>query len=231
MRRSVLMTLALLGAVVSLVGGVGLFAALTDTGKTGTITAESDAMAGSADVKLTTADVGDADEDGLTEVDCDNGAYSDDLATSPMTASVEPGFVSDKMYFCIKNVGSQPVSLTFDAFEMVDTELDCTGDESIVDTGCGVVSGTPLVGELSGVLSVTVDWYPMCDPNVSQPSSSVLSSLTSTPLALHGLSSGGAADCYSLTLVYGHGAPNTPAMIQAAQSDRVTWRLRFNASA
>jgi hypothetical protein len=233
MRRSGLMTLALLGAVVSVIGGVGLFAALTDTGKTGTITVDSDAMAGSADIKLTTADVVDADMDGALEsIACDTTGYSDDLATDPQTASVAPGFVSDKLYFCIKNVGSQPVSLTFDAFEMVDVELACTGDESLFDLDCGIVGGVPGAGELSGVLSVAVDWYAMCELSAGDQSSSGLKLLESTPLPLtHGLSAGGAADCYSLTLTYANGGANTPAEIQEAQSDRVTWRFRFNAAA
>jgi len=232
MRRSALLTLAVLGGAVSLIGGVALFASLTDTAKTGPITAESDALAGSADLKLTTA-TAEPDESGAVDsIDCDTQGYSDDLATDANTVSVTPGFTSDKLYFCIKNVGSQPVSLTLDAFEMVDVELlNCTGDESLSDPDCGIVAGAPGVGELSGVLSVAVDWYPQCEPGSSQQVSRVLKSLESTPEALvHGLSPGGAADCYSLTLRYPNGGDNTPAMIQAAQSDRVTWRFRFNAS-
>jgi hypothetical protein len=237
MRRSVLLTLAVLGVLVSLVGGVGLFAALTDTATTGTLTADSGGLAGSADLKMTTATVVDVNQDGIVgnpgdSINCFAPGYSDNLATDPQTANVSPGFASDKLYFCIKNVGSQPVTLTFDAFEMIDVELDCTGDEALVDGSCGIVGGVAGVGELSGVLSVQVDWYAQCDAAFNEPSSRVLGSLTSTPLALqHGLSAGGGADCYSLTLAYPSGGANTPQMIQQAQSDRVTWRFRFNAAA
>jgi hypothetical protein len=52
MRRSVLLTVAALGGLVSLIGGAGLFSALTDTARTGTNSAESAALAGSADIQL-----------------------------------------------------------------------------------------------------------------------------------------------------------------------------------
>jgi hypothetical protein len=219
-----------------LIGGVGLFASLSDTGKTGPLTAQSGALAGSADIKLTTAHLVDPTMSGQLSIACDNAGYSDDLTTDTNTISASPNFTSDKLFFCIKNVGSQPVSVTFDAFEMVDVELDCTGDEALFDAGgCGVVGGTPFTGELSGVLSVIVERYPQCDPNpIHEQTTRGLKSLESTPLALHSLSaSGGPPECYSLTLSYPEASPaspNTPAMIQAAQSDQVTWRFRFNAS-
>jgi hypothetical protein len=235
MRRPVLLTLAVLGGVVCLIGGVGLFASLSDTGKTGPLTAQSGALAGSADIKLTTAHLVDPTMSGQLSIACDNAGYSDDLTTDTNTISASPNFTSDKLFFCIKNVGSQPVSVTFDAFEMVDVELACTGDEALFDSDCGLPGGVPGIGELSGVLSVIVEWYPQCDPNpIHEQSTRGLKSLASTPLALHGLSaSGGPPECYSLTLSYPEAGPtstNTPAMIQAAQSDQVTWRFRFNAS-
>src|SRR6478672_4696557 len=52
MRRSLLATITVLGALICLVGGTGLFAALTDTATTGTNTATSDDLPSSIDIKL-----------------------------------------------------------------------------------------------------------------------------------------------------------------------------------
>ena len=57
MRRSALITLAALGGLICLIGGTGLFAALTDSARSGTNSLESGALAGSADIQLSNASV------------------------------------------------------------------------------------------------------------------------------------------------------------------------------
>src|SRR5687768_8455147 len=99
MRRSVLLTLAALGGLVSLLGGAGLFSALTDTARTGTNSAESAALAGSADIQLA------AGSFNAGAIDC--GTFSEDLASGFFELTdLTPGFISQGRNFCIRNVGS-----------------------------------------------------------------------------------------------------------------------------
>ena len=133
-RRSVLLTLAALGVLVSVVGGVGLFAALTDSATTGTSTAESSALGGSADIKIATASVPDGSAGG--NLVC--GESSENLATGPFTVSnLATGYVGPRAYFCVANLGSEQVDLSLDVFEGVDVDFACTGDEALTgDASC-----------------------------------------------------------------------------------------------
>ena len=128
MRRSVLLTVAALGGLVSLIGGVGLFSALNDTARTGTNSAESAALGGSADIQLAaaTAVVGP-----VSPITCDP-VFSENLASGFFSLSnVGPGSQSARVFFCIRNVGSQSVMLTALVDELVDVEIACTGDEAL----------------------------------------------------------------------------------------------------
>jgi hypothetical protein len=217
-RRSVLLTVAALGAFVCLVGGAVLYSALQDTARTGTNSVESGALAGSADIQLATATrTGDT-------ITC--GAFSDDLASPLFTlTSVSPGFGSSTEYFCIKNVGSQSVTLSALAEELADIDVDCTGDELLHgDTTCGANQ----LGELSSVLTARYFQYD-CQPAVVTGGGNVpLNGNATTPVALGSLAASATA-CLAAEVVYL--SSTATAAVQTAQSDRTTWRYKFTAQA
>ncbi len=223
MRRSILLTLALLGALVSVVGGLGLFAALNDTAVTGTNAAESGSLTASADIQLATAT---APAEGSTQIQC--GTFADNLATAIFdVADVGLGYTSETVYVCVKNAGSQTITLSMDATELSDVETDCTGDEALNgDTSCG----DQLAGELSGVLSTRAQTHAMCEVFAPNDEPAVgLGSLVTTPASFaQGLGPGQTA-CIGIVLTYP--GDTSAVLVQKAQSDRVTWRYRFNAAA
>jgi hypothetical protein len=220
MRRPVLVTVAILGLVIVLIGGTGLFAALTDTARTGTNQVDSAGLAASADIQLATAT-----REYPGPIVC--GTYSENLTSGFFTvADVAPGYSSSNpTFFCIKNVGSQSVTLWPSADELTDTDTACTGDESLAgDTTCG--SG---VGELSSVLTV---FYVVetCAGGGGAGFASKLKDNATVATALPGTLAPGAQQCFSTSLGY-FASESTATQIQQAQSDRVTWRFKFRAEA
>lgn len=216
-RRSALLSVALLGGFVCLIGGSVLFSALQDTARTGTNSAESAALAASADIQIATAT-----RTGST-TNC--STFSENLTTALFTITgVSPGFASSSEYLCLKNVGSQQVTLSGLADELADVDFDCTGDETLHgDTTCG----GDLAGELSDVLRAdygVVD----CQTAAGIGGASVLLNANATEPANLGTLASGATGCLALRVLYGI---HTPAEQQAAQSDRVTWRFKFTAQA
>jgi hypothetical protein len=117
MRRSALVTVSVLGGLVCLLGGTVLFSALQDTARTGTNSVESATLAASADIQLARGTFG---AGGIT---C--GTFSEDLTTGLFTATgVSPGYqTSIDEFFCIKNVGSQQVTLSALADELTDLDF------------------------------------------------------------------------------------------------------------
>ena len=228
-RRSVLLTLATLGALVSVVGGVGLFAALTDTATTGPSTAQSGALGGSADLRIATAFIPDGSAPGAN-LAC--GPFSENLATGPFTVSIgapHSGTVQDgRAYFCVTNDGSQPVDLSLDIFDGVDVDFACTGDEALNgDASCG----SDGAGELSAALHNEVDVLPSCDPGaIAQAFTHTLAQMSAAPTSLTTLGPG-MGKCFGIQLYYPEPPQNTLQAIQQAQSDRFSWRYRFIAQA
>jgi hypothetical protein len=218
----VLLTLMGLGAIVSLIGGTSLFAALTDTARSGTNDVSSAALAASADIQLATATYKGPPDNTIA---C--GTFSEDLTTPWFEVSdVGPGYFSDNMFFCIKNIGSQSVTLSVVADPFTDTDFACTGDEaSNGDATCGADEA----GELSDVLVGQMTQME-CPVNNS---ATILGRYTfrrasTTPLSLGSLDEG-ATQCYYTSVEY---PPGWPAQAeQTAQSDRVVWRYRFDAQA
>lgn len=213
MRRSVLVTAAVLGGIVCAIGGTGLFAALTDTATSGTNSAESGAMAASADIQVAKATM-----DGVN-ISC--GTFSENLATGFFTVTgASPGFSTQLELHCIKNVGSQQVSLSALVDELTDVDIACTGDEELHgDTSCG----SDGAGELSGVLRVIYNQLD-CAPLSGNGSPSILKDNATTPHAL-GTIAPGATRCFAVNLVYPNSTDSATA--QKAQSDRVTWRFKW----
>jgi hypothetical protein len=217
MRRSALLTAAALGSVACLLGGTVLFSALQDTARTGTNSVDSAALGSSADIQLARGTPNNGN------IDC--GTFSEDLTSGLITASgVKAGDPNVSEFFCIKNVGSQQVTLSATADELTDVDFACTGDEAANgDTTCG----GDQVGELSGVLTVAYVKGPCQGFGGSAPTATLKNNAT-TPLAL-GTLAAGATNCYSANIQYQSTFAN--AAVQTAQSDRVTWRFKFSAQA
>jgi hypothetical protein len=220
MRRSSLLTVAVLGALICLIGGTGLFAALTDTARSGTNSVDSAALAASADIQIARATI-----PGTTPPNFTCGALSEELASGFFTASdITVGYSSTTAYFCVKNVGSQPVTLTALATDLVDVDEACTGDEAAFDATCG----DNKAGELSGVLGISYQNIGSCINNAGggSPQLLYLRDNATTPAALGTLAVGQTL-CYSVAIAY---PVNTSADdVQRAQSDAVTWRITFTA--
>ena len=224
MRRSVLITLAALGGLICLIGGTGLFAALTDTARSGTNEVESAPIAASADIRVARApfDTGVAGE----ALQC--GEFSEDLATAFFTVeNASPGYESRDNYYCVQNVGSQGVTLSALVDELVDVDFACTGDEELHgDTSCGEDGA----GELSRSLMVRYHHLNECTSGMGMgPDWVALDSNASEPVALGQLGPG-QIRCFELLLAYPNAGPVVPE-VHRAQSDRVTWRFKWVAQA
>jgi len=219
-RRSLLLTASIIGLLICLIGGTGLFAALTDSAHTGTNTVDSAGLAPSSDLKLAMA---------TYAIPNSCGTYSDNLATglfdyTPGSVWVPGNGVWTAL--CIQNAGSQSVSLSTAIDQLTDVDIACTGDEADSgDTTCGNDS----LGELSGALDVTmyaVDCATGQQGAVYQPG--VLSNLAGTAQAM-GTIGAGETKCFNIGVAYQSTVPAT--LQQRAQSDRASWRFVFTGQA
>lgn len=215
MRRSVLITLVVLGSLISLIGGTGLFAALVDTASTGVNSVDSAGLPPSADIQLAAA------TDFDFPVPC--GTFEDDLEIPFVVHDdLQPGQQTITKMFCIKNVGSQPVTISATVESLTDVEVGCTGDEALYDeTTCG--DGAE--GELSSVLQ-TIYITIGCEAGGGSGFTFILSANFNVPHPLNGPElAPGEIGCYQLAVDY---PSTTPAdAVQAAQSDLVTWVYTF----
>jgi len=218
MRRSLLLTVTLLGVLICTVGGTGLFAALNDTAKTGTNTVTSDDLPTSIDIKLATASY----SGGVTTC----GTFVDDLATPLFTETdLQPGS-NGLAFFCLRNAGAQmAASVDVMSIELSDIDQACTGDEA--DSGDATCGGDA-AGELSDVLSVLFTSLD-CSTGVEIDGTPEvgLGANASAPLALPDVAGGGTL-CLKAQVSYR--TPADPTDAQLAQSDTASWRFRFSAS-
>lgn len=207
-RRSAMAVMAL-GAVVTLLGGTGIFAVFSDRATTGTNSVESGALPRAADVQIALYSSGECQ------------TFSEDLTTGLFDASgVQEGYgVSSPL--CVKSVGSADVALSMTVIDLTDSETGCTGDEAAAgDATCG--SG---VGELSSALSVGVFRFDCETGAGSIPERDWLNASTTKNVALGPVQPGEVA-CVAADVGYGHNVPELTQ--QVAQSDRATWRFAFD---
>jgi hypothetical protein len=227
MRRSVLLTLSALGLLICLVGGTGLFAALTDTADVGPNHLDTAPLAGSADLKVAVHGAGPV----AGEFAC--GPFEDNLVMAFIDAgNLTPGGGTSNR-LCVQNVGSQTVGLFVTAIDLIDFDYACTGDEAEYgDLTCG--PGPVPTGELSSVIDVL---FQTTDCTTGAPSGSPFGSnlfgLVGNALFLtvSGLASN-AVVCFDVRLSEPGGPTGYPvADLQRAQSDTVTWTFRFTGQA
>jgi hypothetical protein len=215
-----------LGLIVTLVGGTGLFAVFTDRATTGVNDVSSGELARAAELQIATAEFDLA----LNSIVC--GQFQDDLATGFFSLNdLQPSLDEYAATLCLRNVGSASVELVMSAIDLTDADISCTGDEAAYgDTTCGQVGGVAQLGELSPLIRIWVLSVDCSTNGYISDTSASLSSLAQQPLAVQAAGAlemaPGTTACYSLRLRY----PDTasPTDVQLAQSDQATWRFAFD---
>jgi hypothetical protein len=226
MNRQLLRAVMVLGLIVTLVGGTGIFALFTDRATTGINDVSSGELGHAADLQITTGQIEDSNQDGLPDVTC--GTFQDDLATSLYSLTdLQPGNDEYAGTICLRNAGSSNVELTMSAIDLADLDIECTGDEAAYgDLSCG----DQQVGELSPLIRVAIIFLDCDAATYIDEASSSLSGLAQQPTAIQAGSllqmPPGDTACYSLRLRYPDTASATD--IQLAQSDKVQWRFAFD---
>jgi hypothetical protein len=220
MRRTSLLTVSAIGLLVCLLGGSGLFAALVDMADTGPNTITTAPLPGSADLQL--APIIPDPSDPAQNV-C--GTFSDNLATGLFSvASGTPPFSASNS-ICVRNVGSQAVSISVGAFDLTDVDTACTGDEAAAgDLSCG--GSADGSGELSEVVNV-IFFNADCtgSPTAGDYGLNTLDTLVGTVIPLSASLASNGTVCYYVEAGLGAGATST--QLQVAQSDSTAWRFRF----
>jgi predicted ribosomally synthesized peptide with SipW-like signal peptide len=240
--RQTLRIVIVLGVLLTLVGGTGIFAVFSDRATTGPNTVTSGAQPNAAHLQLNVGiDNGQA-IDCETDPDANGVTFEDDLTTGLFTLQdMQPGTASDPAYLCLRNAGSAPLSLYAAAIDLVDADIDCTGDEAAAgDTTCGLDPNLPAgqevpqAGELSHNLSVTIDEMHCHDSTVifSTIKRALYNLTDPAPTGFTRASIGagtldsGAELCLQLTIAYPSDTATTA--VQLAQTDRATWRFAFD---
>jgi hypothetical protein len=122
---------------------------------------------------------------------------------------------------CLKNVGSRGVDLTASVIDLVDTDNDCTGDETVLDATCG----DDQVGELSP--SLLVSMFGGNDCTLPAPlGDTTVATMETTGVALPSL----APDQVQCVIFLIRDAAEGDAVI-TSQSDTSEWRFAFDATA
>ena len=219
MRRAVLMTTVVLGTALSLVSGQGLFAALSDTARTGVNSIDTQALAGSADMQIAPATL----DAPTLSVSC--GSFGEDL-TSPLitVTNLVPGEdpPGDGYWFCLRNVGTQTVEVTASTTELSDIEVQCSGDEAFYDTSCG----DDLAGELGSLTRVALyggDCAFIQNEDAPPATNALIADMVTTPVPF-GTLAPNQTRCFQARTTY---FLMSAEQRQIVQTDRVSWRYAF----
>lgn len=214
-RRSILLSMVILGGVVTAVAGTGTFAPFTDRATTGTNAVASGTRPKAADLKIISPGV---------SVDCTPAPapYVDDSTTATATLTdAQPGS-RQTLYVCLKNAGASALTISQTTTGVVEIDNACTGDEASVDQTCG--------GDAAGELGSVVFWESTRYDCTSGGGPLPLSGNTlaaPTPVSL-GTLAPNEVGCYITIAEY---TQNRPAEdVQRAQSDTVTWKYTFDAT-
>jgi hypothetical protein len=212
----VLLTLAAVGGVIVLLGSTGLFAALSDTARSGTNYVDSGALSPSADLQIAAAQI---EGSGIA---C--GEFGENLESGVYSVVSAPGADGPIYFYCLRNIGSQTVDLSVAAENLTDFEMDCTGDEAEYDSDCGSGTGP---GELSVFVNVSHQRLNCELGTVTADSVTLLRDTVLTPVSL-GTLGPNEMSCFGV-VIYQSSA--TDAQRQAAQSDRLLWQFAWTGQA
>ena len=213
MRRSIPISMIVLGLGLAMGSVGGVIAAFTDEALVGPNSFESKALPLATDLKIAQQQNGAC------------GTFNDDLATglyvvSNLESAANLQFGSS--FYCLRNDGSLAANVSYRAFNVADTETGCTGDEAEAgDATCGEGAG-----ELSGLVELQVMKFGTGCPGGGSGQAtnmSTIASLASTPKTFLTLAPG---ECITFSPMYRY-APSEMDGLKA-QSDKVAFRLAFN---
>lgn len=218
MQRQMLRLTLVLGVMVTLLGGTGVFAVFSDQATAGRNTVNSGALASAADLKIAPATASQV-------VSCQT--FADDTTTPQFTITdFQQTTPVQRAYVCLRNGGSAALDLTAQAAFVMDSDPACTGDEAAAgDATCG----NDQAGELSPLISVdirTVNCQTLA--GTGGLAQTVDQWATASAFAAPQLAAGDIA-CIEFALRYSSVATET--QVQQAQSDMVTWNFRFEGTA
>jgi hypothetical protein len=229
MGRHSLRIIIVLGVLVTFVGGTGIFAVFTDQATAGDNSVSSGTRPSAADLRIEAGQLAGG------QISCDGDVDAilwdrDDITTGQFSASgIQPGADLGVQYVCLRNVGSAPLAVSASAIDLADIDTSCSGDEAAAgDTSCG----GGLAGELSGLLLVDMDRVVCTSPAMPYIDNGPAPLSAMSPADLLGAGSQLSADeimCVRVNVTY----PSTTAesFAQRAQTDTVTWRFAFDATA
>ena len=221
MGRHTLRLIMVLGALVTLLGGTGIFAVFNDQAVGGENSATSGSRQSAADLMIATASV--------TSGNVSCGTFVENTTTPQIVAAdLQPSSTNIAIgYACLRNVGAAPLTVLALADRVTDIDTGCTGDEA--ESG-DLTCGSNGQGELSPALMADIAVVNCTGATTISSRSDTLSRLGSSPMAV-GTSpvAAGAVVCLRLSITY----PSTTseATVQVAQSDTVTWNYLFEGTA
>lgn len=130
--------------------------------------------------------------------------------------------------YCIQNNGASPMEFRTAVQDVVDTDVECTGDEAAFDETCGPgPEGQPRPGELMDSLVLTY-FTGNCQLDLKGQmqvgTPHLLIDEVGQPLLLGSLPPV-SFTCFEVVL-----SLDPTAELQAVQSDTVTWRFRWEAT-
>jgi predicted ribosomally synthesized peptide with SipW-like signal peptide len=230
--RRLLRTLVALGILVTLVSGTGVFAIFTDQATTGPNSVISKAQPKAADLQIATATYS-SDPLGPAVL-C--GPFTDNLLSGLINVvdAVPSATALQDSIFCLKNAGTAPLTVHWTVTDLADIETDCTGDEGAVDTTCGQSPGLTVPGELSAALAIRMGAM-NCGSAVVQgdilaPFQNIIDAGPGG-IGFNGFATidPGLSVCLFARVEYS--ADTATDLVQAAQTDQLTWRFRFDATA
>lgn len=218
MQRQMLRLTLILGVMVTLLGGTGVFAVFSDHANGGPNTVNSGALAKAADLHIAPGTVG------AGGVSCT--VYADNTSTAQFTVQdFRPGSQPVRAHVCLRNVGSATLDLTSSAANLLDVDVACTGDEAAAgDASCGGDGA----GELAPIVFVTTRQVNCQTLAATGGLTQGLDRWATAPAAF-GASSLGAGGIACIEFEIRHAG--TEAQSQVAQSDTVTWNFRFEGTA
>jgi hypothetical protein len=222
MERQMLRLTLLLGVLVTILGGTGVFAVFNDQASGGANSVTSDSLAHAADLQIATASRSQSGDG----IDC-SGTFDENTTTPQFTIGrFQAESQGETAFVCLRNVGSAELDLSARATELVDLDIACTGDEAAAgDTTCG----DNQAGELAPIVAVSVVRADCGTDNTLGGVGMVLAqwpqgSSLGSGIALRP----GETGCIRMTISY-FGLNESD--IQQAQSDRVTWKFTFTGTA
>jgi len=216
-RRNAYLSIMVMGAVITMVGGTGIFAVFTDRATQGPNTADSGPRPSAADIQIAMAtSTGNG-------IEC--GTFQEDVTTAEFQESNMQPFSYDYRYMCVKNVGAAPVTLTLSVIDLASSDPQCTGDESTVDDHCGEGAGH---GQLADILFAEFYNYD-CDGTFHLSTGESVTAATSNPLQVTAAPlDPGQTRCTQIGVSYPNGDVT---LVQQAQSDSISWKFAFDAIA